>query len=990
MKCPKCQSDNPDTSRFCAGCGTQLIPKEEISVTETLETPKEELSTGATFANRYEIIEELGKGGMGKVYRALDKELNEEVAIKLIKPEIAAEEKTIERFKNELKLARRISHRYIGRVYELMEEEGKPFITMEYVAGEDLKSLISEKVKLTEEEAISIAKQVCEGLSEAHELGVIHRDLKPKNIMIDKKNKARIMDFGIAHSVEAPGVTTTGVIIGTPDYISPEQAEGEEADQRSDIYAVGIMLYEMVTGSVPFKGDTALSVALKHKTQLPLDPRKLNKDISEDLSRLILVCMEKDRERRYQTAEDLLADLRNIEEGFPLGSKIRPRRETFVAALIRKKLFIPALVVALAIIAVVTWQLLPQKEPVFTSKIENSIAVISFENQTGDEAYDYLQKAIPNLLITSLEQSRYLSVTTWERMQDLIKQIRKDKVEIIDRDLGFELCRMDGINAIVIGSFVKAGEMFAIDVKVLDVETKSLLKSSSAKGEGAASILKSQIDELSKEISKSIGIPERKIVAAQQPIADVTTTSMEAYNYFLRGREDYDKSYFKEALQFFEKAVELDPNFAIAYSFLGWTYRRLGDTKARDRAFEKAQSLSKKTTDKERLYIEAAYAQVIEKDKEKRIKILQQIIRKYSKEKRAHYNLAIRYWEKKLFSRAIEEYNKAIELDPNFGPAYNGLAYIYKDMGNYEKAIENLKKFAFVSPGDADPFDSMAELYFVMGNLDEALEKYKEALSVKPNFFNTYWKIAYMYALKDDFFEALKWIDQYIDVAPSPAIKAEGFVWKGFYNYLLGSYSESYLNLNRGAKLTETVGNEFANVYADWLRGWLCYDKEDFEACQKHFKSWFESALKYSPPVIQLPSENFYKAEYNFYTGLLNLKLGQIDSARLNLVEMSSLLPSIDPGFKDLMVTYNYELLNAEVLYKEKDEEKAIDICKKLLPLETPPMHSWIILLINAPFPRDVSARAYRRKGELDNAIAEYERLITFNPKSKVRRGWLG
>ena len=265
IKCPKCNTNNPDTLKFCGECGTQLPSIEDFEVTETIEAPKEELTTGSTFAGRYQIIEELGKGGMGKVYRVLDKKLKEEIALKLIKPEIAKDKKTLERFHNELKLARKISQRNVGRMYELMEEGGTHFITMEYVPGEDLRSLIRRIGQLPIGKSISIAKQICEGLAEAHRSGVVHRDLKSNNIMIDKEGNVRIMDFGIARSLEAKGITGAGVMIGTPEYMSPEQVEGKDVGQRSDIYSLGIILYEMVTGRVPFEGDTPFTIGMKHR-----------------------------------------------------------------------------------------------------------------------------------------------------------------------------------------------------------------------------------------------------------------------------------------------------------------------------------------------------------------------------------------------------------------------------------------------------------------------------------------------------------------------------------------------------------------------------------------------------------------------------------------------------------------------------------------------------------------------------------------------------
>ena len=333
MKCPNCYAENTDTQKFCGECGAALIPSagEPPAFTQTLQTPIEALSRGIHFAGRYDIIEELGKGGMGKVYRVEDTKIREEIALKLIKPEISTDEKTITRFRNELKVARRISHRHVCRMFDLGDDNGTHYITMEYIDGEDLKNLIRRVGRLDTDTVIKIAKQICEGLSEAHRLGVIHRDLKPANIMIDRDGNVRIMDFGIARFLRTEGITGSGVMIGTPEYMSPEQAEAGEIDHRSDIYSLGILLYEMVTGALPFVGDSAISIALKHKTEAPSDPRMHNAKASDDLCGLILKCLQKEKEQRFQNVDELLSEFRNIQEGRPTTSGIKlPQEPAFL------------------------------------------------------------------------------------------------------------------------------------------------------------------------------------------------------------------------------------------------------------------------------------------------------------------------------------------------------------------------------------------------------------------------------------------------------------------------------------------------------------------------------------------------------------------------------------------------------------------------------------------------------------------------------------
>jgi len=432
VKCPKCQLANPETSRFCAECGTELLRPTGVpsaAPTETLQIPLKELTTGTIFAGRYQVIEELGRGGMGKVYKVLDQEVNARVALKLIKPEISTDFETIERFRNELKTARDIAHKNVCRMYDLGKEAGSYFITMEYVSGEDLKSMIRMSGQLSVGTAVSIAKQVCDGLAEAHRLGVVHRDLKPSNIMIDKEGTVRIMDFGIARSLRVKGITGAGVIIGTPEYMSPEQVEGKEVDQRSDVYSLGIILYEMLAGRVPFEGDTPLTVAVKHKSETPRPPRELNAQISEDLNRVVLRCLEKDREKRYGNAAELRAELERVEQGIPTTQRVIPSRKTLTSREITvkftlKKLWVPAVaVVAVAVAAIVLWRLLPHRKTVPPPSGKPSLAIMYFKNNTGDKNLDHWRTMLANLLIADLTQSKYIRILAEDKLVDILGRL---------------------------------------------------------------------------------------------------------------------------------------------------------------------------------------------------------------------------------------------------------------------------------------------------------------------------------------------------------------------------------------------------------------------------------------------------------------------------------------------------------------------------------------------------------------------------------------
>jgi tRNA A-37 threonylcarbamoyl transferase component Bud32/tetratricopeptide (TPR) repeat protein len=576
-KCPTCHSDNPDTLKFCGECGIQLLPPYDHPpiMTETLQTPVRELTTGSTFAGRYQVIEELGHGGMGRVYKVQDTDIKEKVALKLLRPEITLDKETVERFSNELKLARKISHRNVCRMFDLGRAEGTTFITMEFVPGEDLKSFLHRAKQLSIGTAISIARQVCEGLEEAHRLGVVHRDLKPGNIMIDKDGDAKIMDFGIARSLSGIGITGAGVLIGTPEYMSPEQVEGKDVDQRSDLYSLGIILYEMVTGRLPFAGDTPLSVAHKHKYEAPKNPKLLNPNIPDDLSGLILKSLEKDKTQRYQSAADLRAELERIERGLPTTERVAPQKKPSTSKQITvsfrpAKLLIPAVaIIAVIAAAIIFW---PKKAPDLDPK---RVAVAVFENETGDSKLDPVGRLAADMVIQALRPAGLFSVAPLsmaETMPDRAKG--KNRLRLLAEETK--------AGKIVSGTYYLQGESIQFHAKITDIaNNKDLLDLEPVTGP-----VKEPSQALETLRSKLLGglamifdpsLKEDLLFIGEPPKYD-------AYLEYIDGCVALGRADYPKAIASFQRSATLDPDFKEALLAEGFAYWMQGQ-------YAKAQEL---------------------------------------------------------------------------------------------------------------------------------------------------------------------------------------------------------------------------------------------------------------------------------------------------------------------------------------------------------------------------------------------------------------
>ncbi len=697
---------------------------------------RDHLQPGDVLGSRYEIKNVLGEGGMGTVYKALDREVDHLVALKLIRPEMAANPMILARFKQELLTARQVTHRNVIRIYDLSEVEGVKFITMEFVEGCDLHKLLRDDGKLVPDRAVEIMRQVCQALEAAHAVGIIHRDLKPQNIMQDKQGRILVMDFGLARSLESGGMTQSGALLGTIEYMSPEQAMGAHLDGRSDIFSLGLIFYELLTGKMPYKADTAMASLLKRNQERAVPAADLDATIPKVLSDIVGKCLERDLSARYQNAQEILSDLDAWEGEQPTLASVATPIPVPPREVPWKWIATSALAVA-----VVTGGLLLSGK--LTSKPVNkvaagpqvSLAILPFRNGSGDAQLDWLGSTLADMLSTEVGQSAQLRTISPDRLHQVLSDLRISPGSDIDPATMGRIAEFSNADTIVWGQWAKFGDKIRIDATVRDLKRQRTPISVKTEADNEKA-LPQAIAKLAETIQQNLSLSSDVLQDLRAKSFRSPSNSLPALRTYNEGLELARQGNHLEAAKRFEASVKDDPQFALAYSRLGQTYSNLrNDDKAKEYS-QKAVDLSDKLPAPERYLIQANYAQVTN-DFRKAIESYENLEKVSPEDPDVHFHLGELYESTGAFDKARAELTKVLTSDPKHGEALLAAGRVEIKAGNAQSSLDYLNRglTLAIQVGNADGkatiLNAMGAAYEQLSKPDDAMRNYQESLSIK-------------------------------------------------------------------------------------------------------------------------------------------------------------------------------------------------------------------------------------------------------------------
>jgi eukaryotic-like serine/threonine-protein kinase len=761
MACPLCGSAARPVDGHCPDCGdaptrlgdagdaVTIPPSRPAGVTgQARASTAGPLHVSQEFGSRYHIIRLLGAGGMGSVYQAWDKELEVAVAIKVIRPEAMADPaaaKEIEkRFKRELLLARQVTHRNVVRIHDIGEIDGIKYITMPYVQGSDLASILAREGRMPVVRALSIARQVVSGLVAAHEANVVHRDLKPANIMIDAEDHALIMDFGIARSTAGnKGFTMTaaGVVIGTMAYMAPEQAKGDAVDQRADVYAFGLILRDMLLGGRDGGASTEFAELMARMKEPPVPMRERDASIPEPLDAVVTRCLQPDPAARYQTSAELLADLERVAEGGRVEPV--PEEKTVQPAPGRRGLAVRIAAAAAVLLVVAAggygaWRWYGATRGAASRGATGpavSLAVLPFRNASGDPTLDSLGTSLSEVLATDLGETAQIRAIPSVRLREVLRDLRVDpNANLSPSDLA-RIADFASAQTILWGQYVKFGEEIRIDATLQNLQEQKTtpLKATSA---NPAGLLKA-VSELAGSVQQALAAGSSDVLKELKASAwKPSTQSFEALRLYNNGLGLSRDGNHQGAAKSFESAIAEDANFALACSALAETYAKLGyDAKAEQQS-RRAVDLSQSLPPQERYLIAAAHYRLTG-DSAKGIETYEKLLTVSPNNAKIQFDLGGLYEGASDLVRAQEHFAKAVALDPKYVEGLIALGRIALKRGDPKASLQPLNNALSLSiqlrndEARANVLHAIGVAYKFMGQPADALKQYQESLAIK-------------------------------------------------------------------------------------------------------------------------------------------------------------------------------------------------------------------------------------------------------------------
>jgi len=693
------------------------------------------LQSGDVLGDRYEILQLLGEGGMGAVYKARDRELDRFVALKLIRPELAANPGILVRFKQELLLAHQVTHKNVIRIYDLSEADGVKFITMEYIEGVDLRRLLLDHGKFSSAEAVGMIRQVCLALEAAHTVGVIHRDLKPQNIMQDRQGRILVMDFGLARSVESEGMTQTGALVGTMEYMSPEQALGGELDQRSDLFALGLIFFELLTGKMPYKAETALASLLKRSRERAIPAVELEPTIPKGVSDIVSKCLERDLPLRYKSAQEILSDLDAWDGKRRVTASSRALWLRRASAFPRKWIVIATLVlVAIGSGWIVRERTVSRSPGSAALGPVTSLAVLPFRNASGDPNLDWLGSSLAEMLTTDVGQSRQVHAVPPERIQQILRDLKVVPQSGLDETTLQRLAEFSSANQLVSGQYARFGDQIRIDATLRDFKQQRsiplTIEAANEKGLPAA------VDQLARAVQENLSVSASVRQELRAAAFKPSTQSVQALRYYNEGLQLERQGKHLEAVKSLEACTKEDPGFALGYARLGQSYANLGYDANADVASQKAVELSDKLPPPEKYRIIAIQARIVN-DNQKAIEAYENLAKLSPNDSDVQFNLAQLYQATSAFDSAREQYNKLLSLDPKYVDALLGLGRVEISSGVSQRGLEYLNRALSLSielgneEEKAAVLHAMGSAYNRLGKPDDALRNLQQSLEIR-------------------------------------------------------------------------------------------------------------------------------------------------------------------------------------------------------------------------------------------------------------------